>query len=229
MEPKVSKCHDCQEKSCAVAVLNDQELEWMSGKVHRILYQKGESLFREGALNGHIFYLKKGLVKLHMKVTDQKDFIFKIAVPPCFLGLSTIYGDRINRYSATALEDAQVCMIDISTFNHLIHHNGEFAYEIISYISKDDLDTYRRHVRLIHKQTPGRLADLLLFFANEVYHAQEYELPLDRSELAEILGLSREIVTRTLMQFKEDGLIDIDKKVVAILDPDMLEEIHRAG
>ncbi|MCB9283559.1 MAG: Crp/Fnr family transcriptional regulator [Lewinellaceae bacterium] len=229
MENKSSRCIDCPDKSCAVAVLNEKELEWMSGKVQRVVYEKGENLFHEGTLNGHIFYLKRGLVKLHMKVTEQKDFILKVATAPCFLGLSTIFGDRINRYSATALEPSRVCMIDVATFNHLILHNGPFAYEILADICKDDLSTYRRYVQLIHKQTPGRLAGVLLFFSKKVYKSDHYELPLDRSELAEFMGLSREIVTRTLMQFREDGLIDIDKKHISILKPMVLMDIYRAG
>ena len=229
MDTKISTCNACPEKSCAVAVLSEQELEWMSGRVQRVVYEKGDNLFHEGALNSHIFYLKKGLVKLHMKVTEQKDFILKIATPPSFLGLSTIFGDRVNRYSASALVPSQVCMIDVSTFNHLILHNGAFSYEIIADICKDDLSTYRRYVQLLHKQTPGRLAGVLLFFSNEVYQNATFELPLDRHELAELMGLSREIVTRTLMQFREGGLIEIDKKQISILKPGVLLDIYRAG
>lgn len=229
MESKVSTCEFCQEKSCAVAVLSNSEQAWMSGTVQRVAYEKGETLFREGALNSHIFYMKKGLVKLHMKVTAERDFILKIATPPSFLGLPTIFGDRVNQFSATALEYTQVCMIDISTFNHLILHNGAFAYEIIADICKEELQTFRRHVELQHKQTPGRLAGVLLFFAKEVYRSPSFELPLDRSELAELLGLSREIVTRTLMQFREDGMIDLDKKHITILQSGQLEAIEQAG
>lgn len=229
MEANPSTCEFCQEKSCAVAVLSNAEQSWMSGTVHRVSFEKGETLFREGVLNSHIFYMKKGLAKLHMRVTDEKEFILKIAVPPCFLGLPTIFGDRINQYSVTAIEPTQVCMIDIATFSHLIRTNGAFAFEIIADICKDDLRTFRRHVMLQHKQTPGRLAGVLLFFANEVYHSPHFELPLDRSELAELLGLSREIVTRTLMQFREDGMIDLDKKSITLLHPEQLEAIEEAG
>lgn len=225
----MSTCEFCQEKSCAVAVLSHPELEWLSGKVERMRYEKGENLFRESALNSHIFYLKTGLVKLHMKVSDQRDFILSIAKPPCFLGLPTIFGDRVNQYSATALTACSLCIIDVSTFKHLIFHNGAFAYEIIADISRDDLNTFRRYVQLTHKQTPGRLAGVLLFFSEEVFKSLQFELPLDRNELSELLGLSREIVTRVLMQFRADGLISLDKKQISILDPEMLREVYRAG
>jgi CRP-like cAMP-binding protein len=229
METKPSVCEFCKEKSCAVATLSNDEQAWMSGTVQRVKFERGETLFREGVLNSHIFYMKKGLVKLHMKVTEDRDFILKIATPPSFLGLPTIFGDRVNQFSATALETTEVCMIDISTFKHLILNNGNFAYEIIADICREELHTFRRHIELQHKQTPGRLAGVLLFFANDVYFSPSFELPLDRSELAELLGLSREIVTRTLMQFREDGMIEIDKKRITILQADQLKAIEQAG
>ncbi|MBK8491358.1 MAG: hypothetical protein IPL49_10835 [Saprospirales bacterium] len=55
METKKSDCVTCPDKSCAVAVLSSREQEWMDGKVQRVTFEKGENLFREGALNGHIF------------------------------------------------------------------------------------------------------------------------------------------------------------------------------
>ena len=222
-------CEFWLEKSCAAAVLSDPELELLSGKVERVSYEKGEILFREGALNSHIFYLRSGLVKMHMKVSDQRNFILNIAKSPCFLGLPTIFGDKVNQYSATALTQCGVCIIDILTFKHMIHHNGAFAYEIIADISRDDLHIFRRYVQLTHKQTPGRLAGVLLFFADEVYNSLQFDLPLARNEVAELLGLSREIVTRALSQFHEDGLIGLDRKQVTILDHDMLKEIYRSG
>jgi CRP-like cAMP-binding protein len=229
MDAKVKTCKFCEEKSCAVARLNNTELDLLSENIQHMEFDKGETLFREGALNAHIFYLKQGLVKLHMKVTDERDFILKISLPPCYLGLATIFGDRVNRYSATALEPSRVCIIDINTFNSLIHSNGDFAAEIIADICRDELSNFERYVRLSHKQTPGRLAGSLLFFSDRVYKNLRFELPIDRSELAEMLGLSREIVSRTLTQFHQDGLVDIDKKHVAILDRDMLQEIFEAG
>ena len=229
MDHSISTCEFCLEKSCAAAVLSHPELDWLSDKVERVKYEKGEILFRESALNSHIFYLRTGLVKLHMKVSDQRDFILNISNPPCFLGLPTIFGDRVNQYSATALTTCGVCIIDITSFKDLIHKNGAFAYEIIADISRDDLHTFRRYVQLTHKQTPGRLAGVLLFFSDEVFKSLRFELPLARQELAELLGLSREIVTRTLSQFKEDGLIDIDKKQIEILKYAMLSDIYRAG
>lgn len=223
------RCLDCPQKSCAMAVLKDSEVETLRGNVVEVAFEKGENLFRENALNAHVFYLKKGLVKIHVKVADNWDFIQKIVSAPSYLGLATVFGDRVNQYSATAIEPTSACCIDIEAFKGLIFKNSKFAYEIIADISKDELCSFRRYVNLTHKQSHGRLAGALLFFAEEVYHDNRFELPLTRKELAEMIGASRENVTRNLSQLKSEGILELDRQEVHILRPESLRSIYRSG
>ena len=210
-------------------MLTDEELEMLSENIEHVSFDKGETIFREGVLNAHIFYLKKGLVKLHQLVGENKDVILKVNYPNCYFGLATVFGDRINRYSATAIEPTEVCVIDISTFKELILQNGKFAMEIISDVCKDELNVHKRYIELTLKQTIGRLAGALLFFSRTVYQATTFDLPLSRIELAEYLGISREGVTRGLAQFKEDGLINLDKNQITILKEERLDMLSEAG
>jgi CRP/FNR family transcriptional regulator len=228
-KPREFKCKTCLNRSCAIAELNESELELLSEKITEIHFEPGEQLFRQDALNAHIIYLKEGLVKVHMRAADGKDCILKVAPAPAYLGLSTIFGDRINWFSATALEPTLACFIDVGTFKHLINTNGRFAYEIIADVSRDELRLYHRFANRMHKQIPGRLAGALLFFAKKVYQQDVFELPLTRAELAEYIGASRESVTRQLTLLKEGGIIDVQKNQVSILNAKSLEKISQAG
>jgi CRP/FNR family transcriptional regulator len=223
------KCATCNEKSCAVAVLDDQELSRLSNNISECFFDKGEVIFKEGTPNAHVFYLRQGLVKVHMKMTDQKDYILKIARAPCYLGLPTIFGDRKHRYGATALNEVSTCILHIETFKDLIHKNGNFAYEIIKDICKDELNNFRRYVNQSHKQIPGRLAGALIYFSEMIYKNSVFELALTRNEVSELIGVSRESVTRCLTQFKEDGIIKVDRHRICICNPEILHKIHQAG
>ena len=223
------KCKNYPVKSCAASVLDDLELELMSNNVSEALFERGESLFRENILNGHVTYIQSGLVKIHMKADGGKDYIIKLVKAPAYLGLATIFGDRINNYSATALVPTTACFIDIDTFKSLIHKNGGFAYEIIADISRNELLDYKRFAIQSHKQTPGRIAGVILYFAEKVYQNDCFELPLSRNEIAELIGISRESVTRALMTFKKDGIIDIEKHRVHIRKMESLQAIDRSG
>ncbi len=223
------KCKDCSDKSCAVAVLNEEELELLSSHIAEVSFDKGERLFKQDSLNAHVIYMKKGLAKVHMKTVGQKDYILKIATPPSYLGLPTIFGDCINQYSATALESTTACFIDIATFKHLIYTNGEFAFEIIEDICKDELCNFRRYVNQTHKQTPGRLAGALIYFSERVYKSKTFKLSLTRYEIAEMIGTSRESVTRNLTKLKEGKIIDIQRDFITILKPKVLNDISEFG
>jgi CRP/FNR family transcriptional regulator len=228
-KPCEFKCKTCVNRSCAIAELSESELELLSENITEAHFKPGEQLFKEDTLNAHIIYIKEGLVKVHMQVTDDKDCILKIAPAPAYLGLTTIFGDSINHFSATALEATTACFIDYSTFKHLIHSNGRFAYEIIADLSRDELRNCNRFVNRMHKQVPGRLAGALIYFAQKVYKKDTFELPLTRSELAEYIGASRESVTRQLTLLKEDGIIDLRKNHITILNLKSLEKIYEAG
>jgi len=145
------------------------------------------------------------------------------------LGLPTIFGDRINQYSATAIEPTDACCISIETFKTLIHQNGKFAYELIADISKNELCSFRNFVDHAHKQVPGRLAGALVYFSEHIYHSPSFELPLNRNELAELINTSRESTTRNLHLLKESGIIDLDRNHIEILKVDKLKIIHQAG
>ncbi len=222
-------CKDCADRSCAVAILSNPELEVLNSNISNIRFEKGERLFKQAALNSHILYIRRGLVKVHMRSEDQKDFILKITPAPAYLGLPTIFGDCVNQYSATAIEPTDACCIDITTFKSLIRNNGAFAYEIIADICKDELCNFRNFVDKAHKQAPGRLAGALIYFAEQVYHQSEFRLPLTRSELAELISTSRESVSRNLHLLKEAGIIDLDKNRIRILKREKLRLIHMAG
>ena len=229
MQIDTLKCKNCPVKSCAVSVLENHELELMSCNVSEAGFGKGETLFKEKIFNSHVAYIQSGLVKIHMSATGGKDYIINLVKAPAYLGLATIFGDRVNNYSATTLEPTTACFIDIDTFKNLIYGNGKFAYEIISDICRNELLDYKRFALQSHKQTPGRIAGVILYFAEKVYQSDCFELPLSRNEIAELIGISRESVTRGLMTFKKDGIIDINKHHIQILKMDKLHSIDRAG
>jgi CRP/FNR family transcriptional regulator len=209
--------------------LDHEELNSYSQNIVQVSYDKGESIFRQDTPNTYIVYIRKGLVKVHVSTDGERDFILKLIPAPAFIGLPTVFGDCINQYSATAIEPTEACCINIENFTSLLKQNGRFAYEIIADISKDELCNFQSFVNMVQKQVPGRLAGTLLYFSEHVYHSNDFDLPLNRIELAELIGTSRESATRNLQELKKAGIIDIQRSKIRILKPDRLKVIHEAG
>ena len=107
--------------------------------------------------------------------------------------------------------------------------NPKFAYKIIVYLCRDELSYYERFINLAQKQVNGRLADVILYFADEVYKSDSIVLPLRRIDLAALIGMTRESVTRALKDLANDGVINLRGKELVIVDKDRLMKISRSG
>jgi len=160
---------------------------------------------------------------------NHKNQILNIIKAPAYLGIPTTLVDKVNHYSVSALEDSIACFIDINTFKMLIDRNGKFAYEIIIHLCKNELLQYRRCVYRSQKHIPGLVADTLLFFSSEIYMDETFRLPIDRGEFGDLIGTTRETVSRMLKEFQEDHLIEMKGKVVTLVNPDRLIMISMHG
>jgi CRP-like cAMP-binding protein len=230
MEAVKEKCIDCKIKSNAVSILNIEELSILENGCFQNEFQKGELLFKETMPAGYIFFIRSGFVKLFKKGLGNKDFVLSISKKGAYLGIQNLNPQRRDYYfSAKAITDVKVCLIDIGSFEKLLLHNGAFATEVISFIINDEMNYFDRLVNNVQQQLPGRLANTLFYFRNEVYNQKQFNLNLTKAELASLIGTSRESVSRLLKNFKDSGIIGMNKSEITILDEVKLEEIKNKG
>jgi len=226
---KVNTCRDCSEKSCAAAILHAKEIEMIRENSRATEFRKGDIMVHAGSMTSHIIYLKSGLVKEYVKGPSDKEQILQIVSKFTYLGLPSLFGDRVNHYSYAALTDVTVCYIDVNIFTQLIRENGNFAYEILISVSRDSLNNFHRFMSQAQKKIYGRVADSILYFSKIIFEQESFELPFTRQEFADLIGLSRESTTRVLTKFKDDGILSIDGRNIGILKPDLLSQISKHG
>lgn len=208
--------------------LTNNEKEALEHSCASINFKKGEIIFREGTLATNIAYLQSGLVKIHMK-GPSNDKILRLVKAQTYLGLPTTIGDKVNKYTATALTDAHVCFISLDIFRDFIYKNGNFAYEIILNLCRNELADYQRFANMSQKQQRGRLAEILLCMSHELFKSNQFELPLNHNELADFISTSRESVSRILSEFCKEEIISMDKKRLIILKEELLQKISHKG
>ena len=230
METNSKKCRNCVIKSRAVSTLNYDELGVLETGCSQTEFRKGELIFKEGGPAKHVTYVRNGFVKLSKKGIGEKEYILSISKKGAFLGIQNLNKENhINYFSAYAVTDTEVCFLDIDYFDQLLKRNGVFASEVISYIFNDEMNYFDRLLNNIQQQLPGRLANTLLYFYHQVYNQNPFELNITKSELASLIGTSRESVTRQLKEFQNDGIIKAEKNSILILDEPKLEEIKNKG
>jgi len=223
-------CIACKEKSCAALNLNKEELGLQISSGYGTTYRAGELILKEGTFTSNIIYLKSGLVKEFKSVQNQhEEYILQIVKEQTYLGLTSLFGGRINQFSYQALTEVKVCSINFNVFKAFIKGNGNFGYNILESVSSDSLNNYHRFTNLHFKKIYGKLADALLYFAKQIYESNSFHMHLTRNEISYLIGSSRESVTKQLKQFEKDGIISVKGKEISILKMEDLENISRVG
>lgn len=222
-------CRSCSFKSLLFNSLNTDELGKMNACREQYDFKKGEPISREGDEITSIIYVHKGLIKLHKLVSDGQSQIVSIAKPFDFVGLLSVFSNKEHIYSITAIEDSSVCFISKDCVQHEILNNGKFALDIISRMSKITDEVVLSKLSLSTRNLRGRIAYILLDFAEKIYNSNEFELPVSRKEIAELIDMRIENVIRTLSEFRKDGLIKINGHTIEIVDLSMLQKISKAG
>jgi CRP/FNR family transcriptional regulator len=210
-------------------MLTNEEQELIESKSVYVKFNAGETLCKQGSLSSHIMYIEKGLVKVFIE-NNQNSLVLKLVTDGNLLGLSSLKdGSNVFPYSAMAYIETHVKQIDINIFKQIINKNTAFAKGIIEMLVSNSETIHGRFFCLMHKQSYGRLADILLCMSNRIFKSNEFNIPISRKDLAELTGMNSETVIRILKKFQEDGLISIDGKSFQILDYERLVKISEAG
>ena len=228
LESKVN-CADCQLKSMLFKQLKDTELGFINEHKRTLSYKKGEVIIQEGSVVNHIMYLKFGLVKMYKNGTNNRDQIISIAQPRDYVSLLTVFSNTTHQYSIAAIEDSIICSFPAEPFKKLIQNNADFGLSILEKVSHTSDDIINDTFEIRKKHLRGKIAYILLNFANNIYHKETFDLPISRREIAELIEMTTENVIRILSEFRKDGIIGIDGKTISILDMKRLEKISDLG
>lgn len=222
-------CKNCPFNSKATLTLNECSFEQLNANHAIVDFGKGDKIIQQGNLSTNVAFLRIGLAKVHI-TGPYHEQIVKLVKAPTYLGIPTTFGDKINQYSVTAVSsDVEVCFIDVDIFRNLLKENEQFSYEIILELCRNELESFRRCANRTQKQTRGNMADVLLDFSDNIFQSDTFMLPLNQSEMGNMVDTSRESISRILSEFDKDGIIQITGKQIEILDKSRLQLISQNG
>ncbi len=209
--------------------MNDEDLNFINNYRKEIIFEKGELIIEEGETIEEFLYLKKGLVKLVKRGDSLRDRIISIARPLDFVSLISTFSYKKYQYSITALEQSIVCSIELASMKEVIRRNGGFALELLEHISRSSNLVIQSTYDIDDKHLRGRIAYILLWFSNKIYHKDTFNLPISRKEIGELINMTTENVIRILSEFRKDKIVRIDGKLIEILNKDLLERLSKSG
>lgn len=201
--------------------------EWLPAiEASKEIYEvkKGELLFNEGDQVEGMYFVYKGLVKVHKKWGD-KELILRFASDGAVLGhrgLST--GSRIYPISATALEQTVVCYISMDFFYSTLRVNPDFTINMLMFFADELQESERKMRNLAHMSVKGRLSRAILSlkaqFGTNSKHILNIEL--SKQDLASYVGVTYETLFRIMNELIEEGSISVFKRSIQILEEQKL-------
>ena len=184
-------------------------------------YPADAQLFLQGQSPRGIFVLCKGRVKLSLSNTDGKTLILRVAEPGEVLGLSATVSGKLHELSATTLEPCQVNFVKAEDFVHFVKVHVDACFKVAEQLSAKYNDTCRE-LHWLGLSADKRLAHLLLEWnsthGQESKHDSRGNLSLTQDEIAQMIGASRETVTRLLTDWRERQIVEGSGLTLAIRD-----------
>jgi len=210
-------------------LISREDLATLSENRTQLSYLKGETVFKQGAFAPHILFIQSGLIRVYLQTGRNKVQNLWISRSGDFLAFSSLFGERTYSYSAVAMKDSELLMIDKESLSKLLHTNPEFGYRITSKNLNSEKHLMDLVASLSYKQMRGKLATALLYLNSETLRSEEVFSHLSRQDIADFASISVESVIKFLKEFEKEGILALDNKNIVVTNSEKLTEISVMG
>lgn len=222
-------CDNCPVRdSAACAVLSKEERDALAAAGRTRTLKRGEMLFAAGDNEAACATLVSGALKVSSIDRDGTEQILSLVHPAGFIGeLFTPFA----HHDVVALTESKLCTFARRDIERAIDDYPALARALLRRSQEDLLATRNLLELTAHASAEARLAALLHDFAvaasdSSCHLANEFELPLTRGEIANMLGLTIETVSRKFGELEEMGAIARKgKRGIELIDPALLHEL----
>jgi CRP/FNR family transcriptional regulator len=202
--------------------------EWDRIK-HVTSYPEGAMLCMEGEVARGVHVLCSGRVKLLTTNSEGKTFILKIAQPGQVFGLNSIVTGRPHEVTVETMQPCTFAYVSEDEFLRFIKENGEACLRVVRQLGQECHSAYEVIRSLgLASSVSEKLAKFLLGWSadgQEKAGAVRVKLALTHEELAQLIGCSRESVTRTLSDFKRQKLVELNGSTLLVWNKAALETL----
>jgi CRP/FNR family transcriptional regulator/CRP/FNR family cyclic AMP-dependent transcriptional regulator len=206
--------------------LDEGELQQLAGVMREQHYKKHSTIVHVDDPGNALYILKSGLVKVTIEDQHGYEMILRILYPTDFFGDMSLLDGMPRSATVTTQEFSDVLTISRDHFLNIIEKSPKILLKMTSVVSQ----RLRKANELIHSlaffDVYGKVARTLLNLAQERGRVTEQgtviDMRLTQQELAELAGMTRETMARTLREFQQAGCIRVESGVISILALDML-------
>jgi CRP/FNR family transcriptional regulator, cyclic AMP receptor protein len=213
-------CLSCTlRRTCDFCNLPQPLMSEFNGIGHLTLYPSNATLLAEGQIPRGVYIACSGRSKLSVESRDGKTIILKIAGDRQVLGLSAVVCGGPSPITVTTIELCQIKFVERDSFLRLIESDSHAALACATLLARDIATSFDDvHELLLARSSTEKLARLLLSWVSEEPRNRELRVPTEftHEEIAQMIGSSRETVTRLLSVMKRKDLIRLEGETLVI-------------
>lgn len=230
----VVSCSNCSLSNfCLPRGLDPEEMELLERSISKSKkIKKKDFLYTVNSKQAGLYAIKSGSIKTYLSNESGEEQVLGFHLPGDIVGFDAFHLGKHN-CTAQALDDTLVCELTIENFHKLCGKLPSMRDEMMHQVGKEIQRDHLAMLTLGQMQTEERLATFLLSISQRnmqrKFSGTEFQLSMPRRDLANYLGMAVETLSRIFSRLQENKIIEVDRRVIKILDLDELRNLAHSS
>lgn len=213
--------------------MNAEELAELERGANSRRYARGEMVFAPTPKPSSVYLLESGLVRIYRLSEGGGETSFGYVAPGEVFGELPAFGDYPRESFAQAVRTSQVLKIPRENFHKVLSARSALALQVTRQIGNRLKRIETRVEDLVFRNVRTRVARMLGELAEDFGQVENghrvIDIPITQSELATLVGATRQTVNQTLRELSDEGLIGRDNRRIVLLQPELLHRLVSAA
>ena len=201
--------------------MDARDLEQLERGTAMTTCQRGTVFYTPGETGEVLFILKKGRVNLYRMTAEGKKLVTATVEPGTVFGEMSMIGQGMVDSFAEAAADCTLCVMSRTDVERLIREQPSVSLRLLQLLATRLDAAEERLADVAYKSVPARIATTLLRLSGDAGNA----VKLSHQDIADMVGTYRETATRILNELRAEGLIELKRMHIDILDAGRLEDV----
>lgn len=206
--------------------INIEDLDQFLNQKTIFKYKIGETIYCQGNQSNHIFFIKKGFIKTYKINELGKELITGIYSDNQYFGYASFVKQEPHAEYSKAVSNVQLYKINKDEISAIINNNHHMLYQFIDLLVGNSITYKERMLLLAYGSVREKTAEVLLNLHTYFPPNTKNEISISRSNLANLIGIAKETLARTLHDFKAEKLIDFTPKSILVLNKKALQKVQ---
>ena len=195
--------------------LTAEDMDWVSQVTTMITAKKGRTIYSQEEPAEVLFVLKRGRVQIYRLSSDGRKLTLATLGPGTIFGEMSLVGQSMHSTYAEAMDQVTLCVMSRTDLERVLVSKPQVALRLLDLLARRMRELEGQLEGIAFKSVPARLAGVLVDLADR---SGSTVTGFSHLELAEMVGASRETVTKILDEFREAGLVELGRRRIRVRD-----------